>query len=39
MSINQCEEQNKKVYGNIHPSENETYKPGDNCISFMCLCV
>lgn len=23
------------MYGNIHLSENETYKPGDNCISFI----
>lgn len=38
MNINQCKEQNKKMYGNTHLSENETYKPGDNGISFF-LCV
>lgn len=27
------------MYGNIHLSENETYKPGDNCISFICVCA
>lgn len=29
----------QKMYGNIHLSENETYKPGDKCISFICECV
>lgn len=39
MNINQCKEQNKKMYGNIHLSENETYKPGDNCISLWYVCI
>lgn len=39
MNINQCKEQNKKMYGNIHLSENETYKSGDNCISFIYVYV
>lgn len=27
------------MYGDIHLSENETYKPGENCISCICAYV
>lgn len=39
MNINQCKERNKKMYGNIHLSENETYKPGDNYFLYIGVCL